>query len=60
MVSESPVVARLREVLPDDGTVVTDPDRLASYCHDEAQLCASETPAVVVLPGRRTRCGRCC
>lgn len=50
MVSESPVVARLREALPDDGTIVTDPDRLASYRHDEAQLHASGTPSAVVLP----------
>ena len=43
------VVAELRAALP-DGAVLTDPDLLASYRHDEADFCEAGTPAVVVRP----------
>jgi len=44
------VLAQLRAALP-DGTVLTDPDLLASYRRDEADLCESGTPLAVVRPG---------
>ena len=40
----------LRAALPHEGGVLTDPDLLRSYEHDEADLCAYGTPAVVVRP----------
>ncbi|GAB7049697.1 FAD-binding oxidoreductase [Catenuloplanes indicus] len=43
------LIARLAEVLPAEA-VLTDHDLLASHRHDEADLCDSGTPAVVVRP----------
>ena len=43
------VVADLRTGLP-PAAVVTDPDLLAAYRHDEAHLCPAGSPAVAVLP----------
>ena len=43
------VVADLEAVLP-AGAVLTDPQLLASYRHDEADFCAAGQPAVVVRP----------
>lgn len=43
------LVAELLAALP-DGTVLTDPDLLRGHRHDEAHLCESGTPAVLVRP----------
>ncbi|MDP9798133.1 glycolate oxidase [Catenuloplanes nepalensis] len=43
------LLARLAEVLPAEA-VLTDPDLLAAHRHDEADLCDSGVPAVVVRP----------
>ncbi|WP_405115936.1 FAD-binding protein [Micromonospora sp. NBC_01405] len=45
----SPLLADLRAVLGDDA-VLTDPDLLRMHERDEADLCASGTPLVVVRP----------
>lgn len=45
------LVADLRAALP-EGTVLTDPELLRSYEHDEADLCDAGTPAAVVRPRR--------
>lgn len=45
----SRLVADLRARLP-ERAVLTDPDLLTGYRHDEAHLCPSGQPAVVVLP----------
>ncbi|GAA3448731.1 FAD-binding oxidoreductase [Dactylosporangium matsuzakiense] len=44
------LIAQLRAALPHDGGVLTDPDVLRSYEHDEADLVPYGTPAVVVRP----------
>jgi glycolate oxidase len=44
------LIEELRAALPYEGGVLTDPDLLRSYEHDEADLCAYGTPAVVVRP----------
>ncbi|MFI5906192.1 FAD-binding oxidoreductase [Dactylosporangium sp. NPDC051541] len=44
------LLAELRAALPHDGGVLTDPDLLRSYEHDEADLVPYGTPAVVVRP----------
>ncbi len=44
------LIQELRAALPHEGSVLTDPDLLHSYEHDEADLCAYGTPAVVVRP----------
>lgn len=44
------LIEELRAALPHEGGVLTDPDLLRSYEHDEADLCAYGTPAVVVRP----------
>src|ERR1700754_3693479 len=44
------LVAELRAALPYEGGVLTDPDLLTSYEHDEADLVPYGTPAVVVRP----------
>ncbi|MFC4997223.1 FAD-binding oxidoreductase [Dactylosporangium cerinum] len=46
----SDLIHELRAALPHEGGVLTDPDLLVSYEHDEADLCAYGTPAVVVRP----------
>jgi glycolate oxidase len=43
------VIAELTEALP-PGTVLTDPDLLAGYRRDEADLCDAGTPAAVIRP----------
>ncbi|HEY5031933.1 MAG TPA: FAD-linked oxidase C-terminal domain-containing protein [Actinomycetes bacterium] len=48
-VREGTLLAELGSVLPDDA-VVTDPDRLASYRHDQAIAAPAGEPAVVVFP----------
>ncbi|GAB7041714.1 MULTISPECIES: FAD-binding oxidoreductase [Catenuloplanes] len=45
----SDLLTRLAEVLPAEA-VLTDPDLLDAHRHDEADLCDSGTPAVVVRP----------
>jgi glycolate oxidase len=44
------LVAELTAALPHEGGVLTDPDLLRSYQHDEADLVPFGTPAVVVRP----------
>ncbi|MFG2037776.1 FAD-binding oxidoreductase [Dactylosporangium sp. NPDC048998] len=44
------LVGELRAALPHEGGVLTDPDLLRSYEHDEADLVPFGTPAVVVRP----------
>ncbi|WP_238008748.1 FAD-linked oxidase C-terminal domain-containing protein [Dactylosporangium sp. AC04546] len=44
------LVAELRAALPHEGGVLTDPDLLTSYQHDEADLVPFGTPSVVVRP----------
>lgn len=44
------LIQELRAALPFEGGVLTDPELLRSYEHDEADLCAFGTPAVVVRP----------
>ncbi|MEV4515036.1 FAD-linked oxidase C-terminal domain-containing protein [Dactylosporangium sp. NPDC049525] len=44
------LIHELRAALPHEGGVLTDPDLLRSYEHDEADLCAYGTPQVVVRP----------
>lgn len=44
------LVEELRAALPHEGGVLTDPDLLRSYEHDEADLVPFGTPAVVVRP----------
>jgi glycolate oxidase len=44
------LIAELRDALPDEGAVLTDPDLLRSYEHDEADLAEHGSPAVVVRP----------
>jgi glycolate oxidase len=44
------LVEELRAALPHDGGVLTDPDLLHSYEHDEADLVPFGTPSVVVRP----------
>ncbi|GAA3231656.1 FAD-binding oxidoreductase [Dactylosporangium siamense] len=46
----SDLIHELRAALPHEGGVLTDPDLLRSYEHDEADLCEYGTPAVVVRP----------
>jgi glycolate oxidase len=48
-VAASPLLAELRAVLG-DAAVLTDPDLLRMHERDEADLCASATPLVVVRP----------
>ena len=45
----SDLIAELRAALP-EGTVLSDPDLLATYQRDEADFCAAGKPAVVVRP----------
>jgi len=45
----SDLIAELRAALP-EGTVLSDPDLLATYQRDEADLCPAGKPAVVVRP----------
>ncbi|WP_327006689.1 FAD-binding protein [Dactylosporangium sp. NBC_01737] len=44
------LIHELRAAVPHEGGVLTDPDLLRSYEHDEADLCAYGTPQVVVRP----------
>jgi glycolate oxidase len=44
------LIQELCAALPHEGGVLTDPDLLRSYEHDEADLCAYGTPQVVVRP----------
>src|SRR3954447_14061105 len=44
------LVEELRAALPHEGGVLTDPDLLHTYEHDEADLVPYGTPAVVVRP----------
>src|SRR4051812_11704117 len=44
------LLEELRAALPHEGGVLTDPDLVSSYEHDEADLVAYGTPAVVVRP----------
>jgi glycolate oxidase len=44
------LIHELRAALPHDGGVLTDPDLVSSYEHDEADLVPFGTPAVVVRP----------
>jgi glycolate oxidase len=48
-VAHKQLIDDLRRVLP-AAAVLTDPDLLRSHRHDEAHLCAAQTPAVVVRP----------
>jgi glycolate oxidase len=43
------LIEQLRAVLP-EGAVLTDPDLVRTYRHDEADLCVAGAPAVVVRP----------
>jgi glycolate oxidase len=46
---QSPVAAALRAVLPAD-RLITDPDALAGFAHDEAEWAAFDLPVCVVRP----------
>src|SRR4051794_39481858 len=44
------LISELLAALPDDGSVLTDPELLRSYERDEADLAEHGTPAAVVRP----------
>ncbi|MGG8405641.1 FAD-binding oxidoreductase [Streptomyces sp. 12297] len=50
MSTDTPLLARLRAVLPEPGDLLTDPEQLAAHTRDSAPFSEPGTPVAVALP----------